>query len=195
MSHTYKPCCSSWVVCKKRLLPTAAMSSGVLSLARAVFRLQIPLSTQIYTSTRTEKPGSPSWVWLEQARVNRRVLHNLADSLSFHPEASFHACFLSQQVAELSLKAARLSLDPRFHCRDHKLLPNAQHLEKHHFFPKGFLLEAIKPLDNYYIRTRYPNCYKNKVVPARAFNTSQAIDAIEKADKVYQQVKNFMKSF
>ena len=176
-----------------------AMSLGLPFFARPVSRLQIRFSTQLYTSSRDKKKrGSSSqvgWVWLEQARVNRRILHNIAESLTFYPEASAHACFLSQQVSELSLKAARLHLDPSTPCRNHKLQPHALKLEKHQFFPNGLLIEAIKPLEKYYTPTRYPNCHNNEVAPASLYNTSQALDAIDRAEVVYQEVKDFMENF
>lgn len=128
-------------------------------------------------------------IWLQQARANRRIIYLLRNSL---PHASAHVCFLSQQVAELSLKAARFSLYgiDKSSCRHHALKPHAKLLERSVHAPDGTLLDLTVPLDKYYVSTRYPNCYKPQKCPAHLYGIVEATEAIQNAEEIFKIAKH-----
>jgi HEPN domain-containing protein len=97
-----------------------------------------------------------------------------------------HACFLSQQCVEKSLKAF-LIFRTNDHPRTHKLVDLLGECQK--LDPSfGAFLDDCIIIDQYYIPTRYPDAIPGTAsegVPSSA----ESQEAIELAEKIHQFVK------
>ena len=145
---------------------------------------------------QTTNECSIAQIWLNEAEIYKYIiqLHHRHHSLQIFPQISAHICFLSQQLAEFSLKAARFHLynTDNSSFRHHKLRPHAKLLENSGHAPKGTLVGLVAPLEKYYTPTRYPNCHKPQVCPSHIYTVAEATGAIEKANEVHSIAKKLI---
>jgi HEPN domain-containing protein len=119
--------------------------------------------------------------WLEQAEADRKGAQLLFDGGSYHL-----ACFIAQQTAEKALKAFLYARgeDLVIGHSVEALCRWAAELDAE--FRQ--LLEAVAPLDGYYVPTRYPNSLPDSI-PARVYNRAAAEEALRLTDQVLQLVR------
>lgn len=109
--------------------------------------------------------------------------------LVLHEEHTAHACFLSQQCIEKSLKAY-LVAKTGDHPRVHKLVDL---LDKCIAMESGFaqFLNDCTRVDQYYIPTRYPDGVPGSL-PEGMPNTTQATQAITSAEQILRFVTELL---
>jgi HEPN domain-containing protein len=108
--------------------------------------------------------------WLKQAQSDFKWA-KLSAQAGFYAQA----CFVSQQVAEKSLKAIAYHRNA-LQVKSHSILNIAKALGIN-----GTLEESARTLDLYYISTRYPDALPDNAVPSESFSQTQATHAIELA--------------
>lgn len=120
--------------------------------------------------------------WLEQAKEDFVTVEYLLEK-----ERYYMVCFLSQQIAEKSLKAYLY-----FREEDLVIGHSVQELcEWAERFDKDFgdIKDKIAILDSYYMPTRYPNSLPSSI-PAKVFRKAPAEEALKLAREVLELVKN-----
>ena len=130
-------------------------------------------------------------VWMEQVDIDFKILEDLFERCESHPELNLYAtiCFLAQQVAEKALTGGIIYFIgdkvENFNLRkDHNLSERVNALQYMEGSIGGFdqLVSAAEALDDYYLKTRYPNLYDTKrTIPANQYDKSAAKRAYENA--------------
>jgi len=118
--------------------------------------------------------------WLERANEDLIVAR-----LVLEEQHTAHACFLSQQCAEKSLKAfliAKINNYPR----THRLVDLLGECRKHDPQFSDFQSDCIV-IDQYYIPTRYPDAIPG-TSPTGAPSRDEAEEAIASAGRILQFV-------
>jgi len=118
--------------------------------------------------------------WLEKATEDLTVAR-----LVFKEEHTAHACFLSQQSMEKSLKAYLLARSNEYP-RTHKLVDLLKEGERLNSGFAQFLSDCMV-VDQYYIPTRYPDGIPGGT-PTGMPSNAEAQEAIEAAEKILQFV-------
>jgi HEPN domain-containing protein len=98
------------------------------------------------------------------------------------------ACFMSQQSAELALKAALNALGRERKGHDIHVMVEELSEEKEEI---STLMDGAKRLDQYYIPTRYMNAFSEGSAKSH-FTEEQAKEAIEIAEKILLKVKKIV---
>ena len=132
--------------------------------------------------------------WLDQAEAEFRVLslvHTHQESCSGYG----YVCFMSHQVAEKALKGgvyALCGLDGRS-LIDHNLCRHASSLMAAKPIATEDLIRHCASLDDYYLKTRYPNqWFGYSDIPFDHYNKEEADEAISNAEKVLDLVKSIV---
>jgi HEPN domain-containing protein len=112
--------------------------------------------------------------WLRQAK---RKLQSARASLE--AEIYEDACFLSQQGAEMAVKAVHASRHNR--PEGHSVLHLLEDLRD---VPPG-AMDAARTLDHYYIPTRYPDAWPSGA-PMDYYDRSTAEEAVELAARILE---------
>lgn len=116
---------------------------------------------------------------------------DLEAAKSLHETDKFsHACFLSQQSAEKSMKALWFAMDgdPWGHSIQ-KLVMQFPQQNKLQNLPNWLAHAAY--LDKFYIPTRYPNGLPD-LTPSQVYNASDSQQAIEKAEFFLKETNNLI---
>ena len=103
-------------------------------------------------------------------------------------EVSAAACFMSHEVAEKSLKAgmyAKCGLE-QVSLKNHNLVLPARQLVQ---LGCSVNISDAGLLEDFYLDTRYPNCYPYPTVPGQTFVDDTAKKAYEAATRVYEAMK------
>lgn len=116
--------------------------------------------------------------WLLQAVNDLEWGH-----VSFDRQFYAQACFISQQVAEKSLKALAYFRGAEL-IRSHSCIELSRELQIN-----GKLEEAARILDQYYISTRYPDALAG-AMPYETYTEKQAAEALEFAALFINTVKS-----
>lgn len=146
--------------------------------------------------------------WMKQAEIDFATLNHIhthvpsSDSLGYYGLV----CFLSQQVAEKAMTGAIFSLcgeDNRNLTAHHNLIWRAKTLHLHMIDREEVtsldddlkdLMKIAKALQSngYYNKTRYPNKWDGNIVPSLEYDENIAQNAVTKAKRVLDIVKNYM---
>lgn len=129
-------------------------------------------------------------LWLEQAEYDLKALHILLAQANIE-KVSAQVCFLAQQVAEKALKAGMyktFGLHPTS-LKTHALTGHASALQAH--LNPG-LVGLASQLENYYLKTRYPNVYFPPSVPSTNFELSDALQAEQMAHVIFRMMKDIV---
>lgn len=119
--------------------------------------------------------------WLDQARHNLEVAeHNL--------KANFYsdACFLSEQAAQMALKAFIIFHKKRF-IWEHSIQKLAE-ISGHYDSDFVKFVNYGKILDRYYILTRYPNALPSPAIPYKTYTEKDAKEALNLAKEIINLV-------
>lgn len=119
--------------------------------------------------------------WLEQAEHNLEVAEN-----NFKMKFYSDACFMSEQTAQMALKAFII-----YHKRRPILEHSIQELARIcSQYDKEFeeLIDFGKILDRYYILTRYPDALAPPAVPYKTYTEKDAKEAVGFARKIVEIV-------
>lgn len=122
--------------------------------------------------------ANPRWKdWLKQAENELLWARDTAGR-----EQHALGCFLSQQAAEMSLKALAYFRGADF-VKGHSILAIADDLKIN-----GEVREAAQRLDQYYITTRYPDSHFSGAA-FEYFTAAQAAEAIQFAETILSRVR------
>jgi len=122
--------------------------------------------------------------WLDRADEDLIVAR-----LVFSEQHTAHACFLSQQCLEKSLKAYLLDKSGNYP-RTHRLVDLLGECTAIDASFSEFLPDCII-IDQYYIPTRYPDAMPGSL-PHGIPGETEAKEALEIADKLHQFVKGLL---
>ena len=140
------------------------------------------------------------WRWVKQAEVDLGMLEvNNSQAQGDHNLKGFGlVCFLSHQVCEKALKGGVYAIcggkDAR-KINDHNLSPRVHmirarvRLNDPRFQSLTSIIGHTNLLEDYYLKTRYPNCWKGDKIPADQFTSSEANNALASAKLVLEKVK------
>ena len=132
---------------------------------------------------------SKAEVWKEQAQHDLSAMEAMFREASQNPRLSAHVCYLAHQLAEKSLKAgmyAKNGLHPNS-LKHHDLLIHASALEQVDANASGLLVNACL-LNDYYLKTRYPNQYIPQSVPSQEISLQDAEEAVQAGRTIYDIV-------
>ncbi|HHT9117895.1 MAG TPA: HEPN domain-containing protein [Candidatus Hypogeohydataceae bacterium YC38] len=129
-----------------------------------------------------KRPREEAQRWLDQARHNLEVAKSL-NSQKFYSDA----CFMSEQAAQVALKAFLYLKGERF-VTAHSVAELVMMCQAHsqEFAP---LLNAGKMLDKYYIPTRYPDALAPPAVPYKTYTSEEAQKALQQAENIVELVE------
>jgi len=125
--------------------------------------------------------------WLKQAKYDYATLCVLKNALKTDDKVSASACFMSNEVAEKSLKAgmyARCGLG-QVSLANHNLVLPACQLSQ---LGCSVNTSDAEFLENFHLEARYPNCHPPPTVPGEKFTSNTAIEAIEAATRIYETI-------
>jgi HEPN domain-containing protein len=123
--------------------------------------------------------------WFRQADSDFAFLQKIVEGGKYDL-----ACFLSQQVAEKTLKAFLFSQGEEI-ILTHSIFKLCELASK--YDPTFQNLKAeIKNLDRYYVEARYPNALED-LTPAEFFDLKDAKEAVQMAGKSFRFVKEKLK--
>lgn len=120
--------------------------------------------------------------WLKQAEEdfkNAKVI--------FEAGGWYMVCFLAHQVVEKALKAF-LYFQGEVKVLGHSVLKLLDKVTEYDAAFKA-LRKEVKPLEGYYVETRYPNALSEEYIPAEFFEREEAESAMAVAEKVLGLVK------
>lgn len=142
--------------------------------------------------------------WLTQVDADYSVLEYIHEESPSHSELKLHAtiCFLAQQVAEKAMTGGIIffigdQVDFGLF-KDHTLKQRVEALRfAESKIDKFEQLEAeAKILEDHYLKTRYPNCWKAKgTIPADEYNEKSAAEAFKSAGRIRTIVKTSMDKY
>lgn len=129
--------------------------------------------------------------WMKQAEVDFNILCRIHSIASTTNDVYAHVCFMAHQVAEKALKGGLYSL-----CdvntkglTDTNLTRLAYVMETAH--SDKTIAQHAQSLDDYYSKTRYPNCWPNDAdMPSDHYTEADA----DKAKKDCEAILNIVKS-
>ena len=143
-----------------------------------------------------DRDTNEGWRWILQAEAEFKVLAHVHDN----QEASSgygYVCFMSHQVAEKALKGgvyAFWGMDGR-RLIDHNLSRHAYALQAVKSLEMQGLIGHCTPIEDYYLKTRYPNQWKGcSDIPFDHYTKEDADAAIVHAEEVLEIVKGAMPS-
>jgi HEPN domain-containing protein len=119
--------------------------------------------------------------WLEQCDRNLTDARDLLERDRFHL-----ACFLAQQAAEMSLKAALVWFHGDYP-RVHLIRTLIEELASTEWQLPDEVARRARTLDKFYTTTRYPDAL-DYALPAEAFTPAEAKEALEIAEDVAKRV-------
>ncbi len=118
--------------------------------------------------------------WLDRAKEDLTVARLVLDE-----DHTAHACFLSQQCVEKSLKAFLIA-KTNDHPRTHKLVDLLGECQKHDVRFSSYLSDCIV-IDQYYLPMRYPDAIPG-TAPSGVPSNTEAEEAITSAEKILRFV-------
>ena len=132
-------------------------------------------------------------IWIQQAQYDHSTLSTLMDASKTGEKPHFASiCFMSQQVAEKSLKAglyAKCGLkEGSLHTHDLSYL--ASELIK--MGVRNMNEHEVAILNNLYLGTRYPNRYTPSAVPGNKFSIHAAEEAFDAATRVFEVMQEMI---
>ena len=146
---------------------------------------------------RPERNISEGRRWLKQAEANFNSLLLLYSGSHSDPKVCGDVCFMAHQVAEKALKGGKYfvcGLDANS-LRTHNLSTHAYGLQSER--PRetyGLVAHAI-PLEDYYIKPRYPDSWLSGEVPADKYSYEQAEAAKSHAQAILDIIKSIVLSY
>lgn len=115
--------------------------------------------------------------WLRQAEEDFKYA-----TVLFQVGGWYMVCFLAHQVVEKALKAFLYS-QGEVKVIGHSVLKLLERAATYDAAWKA-LRKAVKPLEGYYVETRYPNTLSEEYIPAEFFEYEDAASALATAEKV-----------
>ena len=121
--------------------------------------------------------------WLKQSAHNLEVAENNLKG-KFYSDV----CFMSEQSAQLSLKAYLILKTGRHVVWEHSIQSLAKKCVE---YDEGFkeIIEYGRILDRYYIPTRYPDALTPPALPYETYIETDALEAIGFSRKIFEKVK------
>ena len=148
-------------------------------------------------SVRVYPDPDKAKVWFEQAEYDQQMMEIALEKVSCiespKPRLSAHVCFLACQVAEKSIKAGMYEvcgLQPEGLIH-HKYVGYAGALEQERSQASG-LQGLARRLEDYYVRTRYPNAFSPHEAPSNRFGPSDAREAEMVAGQILEIVRKII---
>ena len=134
--------------------------------------------------------------WLSQAEADYQALLALYQDTGAHPDVCCNVCFMAHEVAEKALKAGRYATCGLSgnHLKHHELIHHAYALMSVRQEATRGLDQLVKPLEPYYLFTRFPNKYEGDIVPKDMYNRQHALDAKITASKILQIIQSIVNS-
>ena len=149
-------------------------------------------------SVRVYPEPDKAKVWFEQAEYDQQMMKMTLEKVSCieHPKPRFsaHVCFLACQVAEKSIKAGMYEvcgLQPEGLVH-HKFVGYAGALEQERTTQASGLQGLARRLENYYVRTRYPNAFTPHEAPSKIFGPSDAREAEMVAGQILEIIRKII---
>ena len=133
-------------------------------------------------------PGREADRWLRQAG------HDLDTGDLLLKDARYSdSCFYAHQATEKALKALRYQKEGS-HGRGHDLSSTSGQLQAIVRYEPSFrqYLEDAGVLDQYYTPTRYPDMLPGDIAPFEAYSEGQALEALDKARRIIDDVRRAM---
>ena len=149
-------------------------------------------------SVRVYPEPDKAKVWFEQAEYDQQMMKMTLEKVSCieHPKPRFsaHVCFLACQVAEKSIKAGMYEvcgLQPEGLIH-HKYVGYAGALEQERTTQASGLHGLARRLENYYVKTRYPNAFTPHEAPSNRFGPSDAREAEMVAGQILEIIRKIV---
>jgi len=123
--------------------------------------------------------------WIKQAKYDYAALRVLTNASTTDDDVSAAACFMSHELAEKSLKAgmyAKCGLG-QVSLRNHNLTLPAHQLVQ---LGCSINISDAELLENFYLNTRFPNCYPYPTVPGEKFGSDTAKRAFKAATRIFE---------
>ena len=129
--------------------------------------------------------------WIGQAKYDYSALCVLKDASRTNNEVSAATCFMCHEVAEKSLKAGLFA----------KCGMGEVSLKNHDLIlPANALIQLGCPIDKrdaefleqFYLDTRFPNCYPPPVIPGEKFSSDMANQGFDAATRIYEAIKQLI---
>ena len=143
-----------------------------------------------YAKRSTNPQRNEAKRWLKQAREDLTAAKHLH---SQEPTFPALVCFLCQQATEKLFKSALYAACgiSESQLETHDVLNLAYEITELEGSPVDIPLLAAK-LKNYYGQTRYPHFHRGEVIPAEAFTSDQAQEALEIAESLMEEITEFI---
>lgn len=128
--------------------------------------------------------------WLEKARDDLRFAESVLNDTFYS-----HVCFICQQVAEKAIKGLIYSLQEDFstseikELRTHRLNKLLKLAQRRNLSMPSEIAESFRVLEQYYLPTRYPDVPD----PIGKYTKEIALDAFDRAKKIFEFVENYLK--
>ncbi len=132
--------------------------------------------------------------WLKQAEANFVSLQTLFENARNESQLCGDVCFIAHQVAEKALKGGKYfvcGLDDNS-LTTHNISTHAYGLQSERSVETHGLVNHTTPLENYYLKPRYPNRWPSGIVPADMYNYEQAKQAKDHAEAILRIIKNII---
>ena len=147
---------------------------------------------------RVHREPDKAKAWFEQAEYDFEAMNLLLEKVTClqnpREQLSAHVCFLACQVAEKSVKAGMYQvcgLQPEGLIH-HKFVGYAGALEQERSTVAAGLQSLTRILEDYYVKTRYPNAFCPHAAPANKFSPSNAREAAMVANQILEIVRNIV---
>ncbi len=162
-------------------------------------RLHVKRSKSKFSQSRPDP--EQGCIWMEQVDADYKILDNLNKQCRADPELKLCAtvCYLAQQVAEKAMTGGII-----YCCGDkaelyrHSLINRFYALrESVDDVDRSRLESAAKELEDFYLKTRYPNVWPKGTVPADKYDQNTAAEAFNNADCVRKiiQTNNYGQAY
>lgn len=143
-----------------------------------------------YSKRSTNPQKNEAKRWMKQAKEDLNAAKHLE---SEQPKFPALVCFLCQQATEKVFKGALYAACgiSEKQLETHDVLNLAYEITELDGSPADIALLAAK-LKNYYEQTRYPHFHRGDTIPAEAFTSDQAQDALEICELLVQKITDFV---
>ena len=159
----------------------------------------VPTTASDWTHSVDSEPDKAK-VWFEQAQYDQQtmkiILKAVSCEVSPKPKLSAQVCFLACQVAEKSIIAGMYQVwglqSERL--KNHKFVGYAGALEQKRRSQACGLQRLAKSLEDYYVKTRYPNAFSPHEAPSNRFGPSDAQRADIAASQIFEIIRKVILS-
>ncbi|PFX24292.1 Sacsin [Stylophora pistillata] len=143
-----------------------------------------------YSKRSTNPQKNEAKRWMKQAKEDLNAAKHLESQQTKFPAL---VCFLCQQATEKVFKGALYAACgiSEKQLETHDVLNLAYEITELDGSPDDIALLAAK-LKNYYEQTRYPHFHRGDTIPAEAFTSDQAQDALEICESLVQKINDFV---